>query len=216
MRKKIIGLATTLAFGFCAQVMATPITQTYEADIIAAVKTNLFAFGDVFSWTVTYDNSSKQMHEYSNGADGKANTADDYNNFTWNLPDASAYFFSDAVFDFGFTSNDFILGTDLVALRDTSNISYSRAYDSTGALRFDKEQDEFTFRSYDTTHGDDTTGFITVDAIDASGRIGQAKIVFGNLRLSPTAPSGSVPAPTTLALLGLGLVGLTASKRRKL
>lgn len=210
--KKII--LAVLLLGTFQSANAVLITETWESEITFATH-NAFAVGDTFTWTVTYDDSSLRMHGYSDGANGigEFGEGDDTLNHVYctgtesngagctTSTGSSHSFLSDAIFDL---SNFY----DVMAVANLTGYDY---YTSNNALR------------YNTSSGNEYADFLGDDMHFTLSRAvtwSSNTIIYDSITLLNSQILNreivDVPAPTSIALLVLGLTGVGFSRRKKI
>lgn len=214
--KKLFLLASMLAFTLqFTSVRAAPITEIWQAEVLNTTHTAAAAIGDILSWTVTYDDTSRYMRQYWDGPDGKAQTADDTVNIVWDV-EAPAYasdwnVFSDAVFDFGniFSRMEQVVFDSSLVLRDAYNINEFLFYGGDTKNRYEyvaDNRDLFLIDNLDPLINDTARFNVYYHYTDGSPQ--SVRIDVGNFVKS----EASVPEPGTLALL---LSGMLLLQRRK-
>lgn len=190
-------------------VNASLITQHYQAPVTSAVNTDLYAVGDLIEWFVTYDDAGTSWHTYTDGPDREARTSDDIPQFTYTLPSAGQDLFSDATFLFQFTVAEFLSSSSsMVSLADVLDYNYQHVigWTSLADSNMSSVYDSFGFGYY----APGGTGTLTVAGVDSQGRRVMTEVWFGAASLVP-----SVPEPSALALMGLGLLGFAATHRKR-
>jgi hypothetical protein len=217
-------LLATILLSLNTNAHAALITETWQSTV-TGVNDSAFNIGDAFTWTVTYDNASLIKHVYSDGADGIANLGsnDDLltathctgaaaggigcdSNFT------SFSLFSDATYDI---SNFYDVMSDAnLTGRDVSNTNYAwvsiRAFDNMEFVNI--QSDDFSFGlGLSQTNGFDANG------IEFTTSTSYQSVLLSTAGASTSSGSGpvSVPEPSALSLLGIGILGLSFSRRRK-
>lgn len=217
-----IAFGAVLAMLGVGTAQATLITDTYTATITSR-NDSAFRVGDTFNWSVTYDDESTQYNTYRDGADGISNFGggDDELLLTYDSSDAvdpyclpfqEAFFcsdpnytyvpphYSDAVIDY----SEFLTvmgGLAEIDFNDTNQNSIILDGAFSGMGRIVSRNDVIRFNGTSAT-----------TVYDLGDRLKEVHITWLNVRESRVTVN--VPEPSALALMGLGLLGFVATRRK--
>lgn len=209
-------LTAVFIFSYAHVAQAVLVTETWRSTVTYVEGHTAFEIDDTFEWTVTYDDSAQIMHAYEDGTNGIAEggSGDDTLLTTYcTTAVPSTYYSSCTQFHSGFAIfADAVY--DVSAFYDTmSDAGYTGDdYYNTNAARY-----------WESDNGVVSTGLVTDDlffnthaartfyAADPNGS------TFTQLesRLISSMPVASVPEPSTVVLLGLGIAGLGFARRRR-
>jgi len=155
-------------------------------------------------FTVTYDDQGVIMHQFyeADGAVYRTEHLSDY---------PSTTFMDDAIFTISTTVNDILTEWpnewEWIAYRDWINQS------TTGRIDFDVQHNSLG-RFYGVWNGTENTNvYAELRTFSASGQE-NLRILFGNPSSVITTQASVIPEPTTMLLLGTGLLGLAGSMRK--
>ena len=217
MQKKT-QIFTLLLSLFAETASAELITEVWQAEVINTTHTAAAAIGDILNWSVTYDDESRYMHQYSDGADGVASTADDLLNITWDVQ-APAYavdwnVFSDAVWDFGniFTKMEQVVIDSALSFRDAYSINENLFYGADDKNRYEHvadHRDLFLIDNFDPLIND--TARFNVYYWYINGSPESVRVDVGNFSKTTV----SAPEPASMMLIILGLVTLFVTQFRR-
>ncbi len=213
IRKPFLALALIC---ISSSASATVITESWLATVTGVSNHNAFAIGNTFSWTVTYDDASQRMTQYTDGLNGigEFGSGDDqllYDTCTvsYTGPGPCTYtpadiftHFSDAVFDLSGYFN----------VMELAGLTGANIHSNNGA------------RAYTTKLGVRTR---TMIADDRSFLIDHAD-TWTNLPNYPRYAStttyvselkevrygAALPEPATIMLLAMGIAGIGVSRRK--
>ena len=191
------------AYSVPTQTIVTAVVEAFYGD---RGDPDIIKEGDLVEWTWIYDNESKLMHEYW--------TSDGSILEELNTSDFGDYYqlFSDAILLLSDNLMDYIYQWPE---RDLPPTYYSYVYqDYAGSLFLDHYSIEgyltqMTLWHFGLSDITDMTVFIPT----GSGGTNHNYIEFTDIAFH-TQTSAAVPEPTTMLLLGTGLLGLTGFKRK--
>jgi len=196
---------------------AVLVTDVWESTVINDVSGNntVFAPGDKFTWTVTYDDTSLTMHEYDDGANGIAEfgTGDDTISNILCTGAASGSpgctinytteynLLADAIFDL----SQFYLPMQSAGLTGYNGLTLNyaqrtRSDNGTNNARF--WADDFSF------------AVAGVQTMFFDNNIGASNSTITTLS-SVLISTNNVPEPPVIALIAIGLLGVGTSRLRK-
>lgn len=215
--KKYAFLFSSIAFLFqSVPAESAPITEIWQAEVVNTTHTAAAAIGDILTWSITYDDSSRYMTQYYDGPDGVANTADDSINQIWDVqasPYSSLYnVFSDATWDFGdiFAKMEQVVFDSALSLRDGWNYNQNLFYGADTKNLYEYVADHRDFFFTDNFGVNDTARF-NVYYWYTTGSPESVRVDVSNF----TQVQASVPEPGSLAMLLLGFAAVFGRGSRR-